>query len=127
VTKQLKSAMGPPPTAHATPPCRMAHHAVEGKHGSIDLGHDGPGEDLEMKGGGVKCAKEKNRQAQRRFRERQKCLIQTLKDREEGLRKQVLSSLWWQYDAGAGRSLGYNVRSQNWTRTRESFALVQCV
>jgi len=37
----------------------------------------------------IKCAKEKNRQAQRRFRERQKCLIQTLKERQEGLLKQV--------------------------------------
>ena len=65
-------------------------HLAEGKQGSEGLGHGDLGEDLELKGGGVKCAKEKNRQAQRRFRERQKCLIQTLKDREEGLRKQVL-------------------------------------
>ena len=64
-------------------------HLAEGKQGSEGLGHGDLGEDLELKGGGVKCAKEKNRQAQRRFRERQKCLIQTLKDREEALRKQV--------------------------------------
>ena len=70
--------------------CRMGHLA-EGKQGSEGLGHGDLEEDLEMRGGGVKCAKEKNRQAQRRFRERQKCLIQTLKDREEALRKQVLS------------------------------------
>ncbi len=59
------------------------------KHGSEDMGHE-MGEELDMKGSStIKCAKEKNRQAQRRFRERQKCLIQTLKERQEGLLKQV--------------------------------------
>ena len=45
--------------------------------------------ELGVRNGGVKCAKEKNRQAQRRFRERQKGLISALKDRADALTKQV--------------------------------------
>ena len=41
------------------------------------------------KANSAKCAKEKNRQAQRRFRERQKGLIQALKERADSLQKQV--------------------------------------
>lgn len=41
------------------------------------------------KANSVKCAKEKNRQAQRRFRERQKGLISALKERADALQKQV--------------------------------------
>ncbi|KAK9916809.1 hypothetical protein WJX75_007301 [Coccomyxa subellipsoidea] len=59
-----------------------------------DSGHQPAGADsgqagLSQAGGGVaKCAKEKNRAAQRRFRERQKGLISALKEREETLSKQ---------------------------------------
>lgn len=58
--------------------------------GTDDLGADGLGDmDPSLKTNSVKCAKEKNRQAQRRFRERQKCLINALKERTDGLQKQV--------------------------------------
>ncbi|EIE26471.1 hypothetical protein COCSUDRAFT_32175 [Coccomyxa subellipsoidea C-169] len=58
-----------------------------------DAGHQSAGDSgqagLSQAGGGVaKCAKEKNRAAQRRFRERQKGLISALKEREETLSKQ---------------------------------------
>ncbi|KAK9792479.1 hypothetical protein WJX73_003934 [Symbiochloris irregularis] len=55
------------------------------------LGSDGggSGEIGGVRTGGVKCAKEKNRQAQRRFRERQKGLISALKERADALARQV--------------------------------------
>lgn len=47
------------------------------------------GLDEDPKASSVKCAKEKNRQAQRRFRERQKGLIQQLKDKNDAYQKTV--------------------------------------
>lgn len=62
----------------------------DGKADGDDMGCDGLADmDPSLKTNSVKCAKEKNRQAQRRFRERQKCLIQALKDRTDTLQKQV--------------------------------------
>lgn len=61
--------------------------------GDSDLKHESgelQGLDDDSKLSSVKCAKEKNRQAQRRFRERQKGLISNLKESRDALQKQVL-------------------------------------
>ena len=69
---------------------------------------------LSLKTNSVKCAKEKNRQAQRRFRERQKCLIQALKDRTDGLQKQVcFLVLWWGECKCVGVILMRQLREKN--------------
>lgn len=71
--------------------CRMGQEAEGKADGSGDMtGAAALEQDPALaKANSVKCAKEKNRQAQRRFRERQKGLIQALKERADSLQKQV--------------------------------------
>lgn len=69
---------------------RLHQDADKQLDSSADLGAAGADQDPAIaKANSVKCAKEKNRQAQRRFRERQKGLIQALKERADTLQKQV--------------------------------------